>query len=285
MHTFSHKEENQHCLHQENLFLCSQIHKTNYSTCATSLLSTVLLPISSKKLHLKAVISRTSHPQSAWVTCSLFSELEMIFAIKNWVTSLHSNILKLDVCMICSPGFLLPGKKAAESSDWGQDSSHLNFSSQDWASCLSQQTQLLLQGLLRQKSIPWRVLPLPTPHLTWESNRTNYARMKYEKLYIQKGQPRTGSLLDQQSCHEENKELQPEFPYENHLLFFFKQCWSLRSVWRLQQSYFSGVVWQHKEDFMFSPGASRAETEAWLSGIHSVTILTFLWGSVCTKFN
>lgn len=83
VHAFSHKEKNQPCLHQENLFFCSQIHKTNYSTCATSLLSTVLPPISTKKLHLKTVISRTSHPQCARVTCSLFSELEMIFAIKN----------------------------------------------------------------------------------------------------------------------------------------------------------------------------------------------------------
>lgn len=40
-----------------------------------------------------------------------------------------------------------------------------------------------------------------------------------------------------------------------------QQCWSLRPVLRLWQSYFSGVVWQHKEDFMFYPGASCTESQ------------------------
>lgn len=117
----------------------SQIHKTNDSTCTISLLGTVLLPISTQKLHLKTLISRISHPQWVRVTCSLFFELEMIFAIKKGVTSLHSlsNILKLDVHDLL-PWISAPWKKnQLESSDWEQDSPHLNFSCQDWASCLS----------------------------------------------------------------------------------------------------------------------------------------------------
>lgn len=77
----------------------------------------VLLPICTKKLHLKTLISRTSHPQCVRVTCSLFFELEMIFAIKNRGSSLHSlsSISKLDAHDLL-PWISAPWKKGSSSS-------------------------------------------------------------------------------------------------------------------------------------------------------------------------
>lgn len=81
----------------------------------------VLIPFSAlsffhltKKLHLKTLISRISHPQCARVTCSLFFELEMIFAIKNRVSSLHclSSSLKLDAHDLL-PWISAPWKKGS----------------------------------------------------------------------------------------------------------------------------------------------------------------------------
>lgn len=63
--------------------------KQTTSICTILLLCTVLLPISTKTLHLKILISRISHPQCLRVICSLFFELKMIFAIKNRVSSPH----------------------------------------------------------------------------------------------------------------------------------------------------------------------------------------------------
>lgn len=63
--------------------------KHTTSTCTVFLLCTVRLPTSTKKFHLKILISRTSHPWCLRVICNLFPELKMIFAIKNRVSSLH----------------------------------------------------------------------------------------------------------------------------------------------------------------------------------------------------
>lgn len=124
--------------------------------------------------------------------------------------------------MICSPEFLLPGKKAARV-QWlrtGSFSPKLQLSGLGIVSKLT--NSAASTRISEAQNHPLESPPSATssPHPRAQQNKL-CKNETWETLHS-KGQPHTGTLLDQQSCQEENKELQPELPYENHLLLFFK---------------------------------------------------------------
>lgn len=161
--------------------------------------------------------------------------------------------------MICSPGFLLPGKKAAQV-QWlrtGFFSPKFQLSGLGIMSKLTNSAASTRISEAQNHPLESPPSAISPPHPRTQQNKL-CKNETWETLHS-KGQPHTGTLLDLYKT-----ELQPELPYENHLLLFSKPKLSSAEVSDLFWgcgSYFSGVVWQHKEDFMFSPGASCTEIQ------------------------
>lgn len=119
--------------------------------------------------------------------------------------------------MICSPGFLLPGKKAARV-QWlrtGFFSPKFQLSGLGIVSKLT--NSAASTRISEAQNHPLESLPsaISPPHPRTQQNKL-CKNETWETLHS-KGQPHTGTLLDLYKS-----ELQPELPYENHLLLFSK---------------------------------------------------------------